>query len=288
MQWRCTECGRPHESRPDVCECGASTFERGVVKLTEECTTCGEAVPEEANTCPECGFTSFEPLGDPDVPDEADKGYVEWQCTDCGKSHPKHTPPCDRCGNLDLEQTYVDNESVDPNDFLREEPWWKLEVDRVTLMGVSLVLGVFVLFGTGVAGVGPAAGLVAPDVNESVVESNLVAELDDATATGGLERDGSLDEVAAEATRRSVAGEERGSADERFDGAGYDCADAFAVVYSYEADPLASPNEGRLARAFAERILSVPDDQQALSDADVLGVDARQNHREIVVGVAAC
>lgn len=289
MRWRCAECGRPHDARPDACECGSESFERGVVKLTKECTTCGEAVPEEADTCPECGFTSFESLAEPDLPDEDDRGYVEFRCADCGKGHPKHTPPCDRCGGLQLERTYVDGASVDPGEFLDGTPWWKLGFDRVTLFGVSLVLGVLVLFGTGVAGVGPAAGLVAPDVNETALEDALADELRASSSTGAsLERDETLDGVAAEATRRAMAGGGPDSAEELFGGTGYDCDDPQVVVDRYEFEPLASPDEAGLAEMAAARMVSDRPNGLSLADADAVGVDARQRHRELAVGVVAC
>jgi ribosomal protein S26 len=289
MRWRCAECGRPHDARPDACECGSESFERGVVKLTKECTTCGEAVPEEADTCPECGFTSFESLAEPDLPDESERGYVEFRCVDCGKSHPKHTPPCDRCGGVQLERTYVDGDSVDPHEFIDGTPWWKLELDRVTLFGLSLVLGVLILFASGVAGIGPAAGLVAPDVDETALERGVYDGLDDDGRVGQqLSRDETLDGIAAEATRQSVDGGERQSDRELFTAAGYECDAPMTRTYSYEAEPLESPDEPRLADRIVTLLLSDPTDRETLSGASAVGVDARQDHRTIVVGVAAC
>ena len=56
MEWYCTECGRPSDTNGGTCECGSTSFERAVVQVTKECTTCGTRVPEHTTTCPDCGF----------------------------------------------------------------------------------------------------------------------------------------------------------------------------------------------------------------------------------------
>ena len=95
MEWYCTECGRPSDTNGGTCECGSTSFERAVVQVTKECTTCGTRVPEHTTTCPDCGFTGFEPLGEPQPRDEG--SYIEWRCEEGGDAHtPPHPPHAPR------------------------------------------------------------------------------------------------------------------------------------------------------------------------------------------------
>lgn len=136
MRWQCAECGRPREERDGACDCGATGVEPTTVRLTQRCTTCGEALPEHVNACPECGFTSLESLYET----EGDLGtsYVEWRCTECGRGHPRNNPPCSRCGGMTFERHRVDAEDVEIDG---DGPLWSA-VDPRT---VALVLAVLAL-----------------------------------------------------------------------------------------------------------------------------------------------
>ncbi|AXR78122.1 hypothetical protein [Natrarchaeobaculum sulfurireducens] len=147
MKWRCTWCGKPHESNDPPCdECGHNKFEEAVVRTGDE--------PE---------------------PKTVDTGttYV-WRCESCGRDHVKNNPPCSRCHHHDLkkvEQTYDDVERD------LETPGW-LEVARPYLPVFVVVGLVFALFATGIVSPSIIPGIGSPSPPDAPGEGSEVAGLD--------------------------------------------------------------------------------------------------------------
>lgn len=139
MNWQCVECGRPHADDRGTCECGSERYERATFKAAKRCTECGEPAPGRDTYCRNCGFTSFEPIGDDEPMPDPD--YEEWRCTNCGKEYPKHTPPCDRCGSMDFEKARVTD--VDVADYVGNdaEPW----LSKWTVVAVAAIVAGLVL-----------------------------------------------------------------------------------------------------------------------------------------------
>lgn len=194
----CTQCGRKHPTDMSTCECGSASFRPVTERLTRQCTECGTLVARGVDSCPECGFRSFEPLDAGPTAGEVATGYQEWQCTECGRSHQRNNPPCKRCGNPTFERVDVDADEVTPTEFV-DGRWY--ELDRPT-MGLALVAVLLVgVVGAGLLGVGP----LAPDppwtasVDEAALESAVVADLNAAREENGaapLGSDGGLDDAA--------------------------------------------------------------------------------------------
>jgi hypothetical protein len=188
MEWRCEWCGKPHEEDDPPCDnCGHGTFEEAVVRRTD--------------------------LSDGSGPEST----TVWVCTECGRSHTKHAPPCSRCGNHKLvaEEQGVDEGELSAPGYL----------DLVTpryLAAAAVVLalaGVFLAAVTGlvyVPGLSPGLppvsdvpgdGETAGDRSLASVEGAYLDALNDRRVAAGLDaldREESLDDVAAYANRRVV------------------------------------------------------------------------------------
>jgi len=180
----CTQCGRQHPTDMSTCECGSASFRPVTERLTRQCTECGTLVTKGVDSCPECGFRSFEPLDAGPTAAEVATGYQEWRCTECGRSHQRNNPPCKRCGNHTFEQVDVKADEVTPSEFV-EGRWY--EPDRPTI-GLALVAVLLVgVVGAGLLGVGP----LAPDppwtatVDGPALESAVVNELNAAREEDG-------------------------------------------------------------------------------------------------------
>jgi predicted nucleic acid-binding Zn-ribbon protein len=209
----CTQCGRQHPTDMSTCECGSASFRSVTERLTRKCTECGALVAKGVESCPECGFRSFEPLDAGPTAGEVATGYKEWRCTECGRSHQRNNPPCKRCGNGTFERVDVDADEVTPTEFV-DGRWY--ELDRPTI-GLALVAVLLVsVVGAGLLGVGP----LAPDppwtatVDEPALESAVAQDLDDARTENGagpLGSDADLDE-AADARATALASGDGGAA----------------------------------------------------------------------------
>lgn len=281
MEWRCRACGRLAESSAQPCECGSREFERAVVQLTKRCTTCGALAPESADACEECGFTGFDPLARRAV----DGGYMEWRCDSCGHDHPKHAPPCSRCGHDVLNRVHVDAGAFELSDHLDGGPWWTLGFSKVQAFGIALLVGVVLLFLTGIAGLGPAAALVgSPSPDPGAVESGVPAELNDTRREAGLaplDRNATLGSVAAALTASMATGESTSDPDAVFADAGYDCEAPIAAGYEVSG----GFGDG-LATALADRLAE--DHPRLTGGAGALGIDARTADDHLYVAIAAC
>ena len=147
MKWRCTWCGKPHESNDPPCdECGHNKFEEAVVRADE--------APDDGTV--DTGTT-----------------YV-WRCENCGRDHVKNNPPCSRCHHHDLtkvEQTYDDVERD------LETPSW-FEVAK-PYAPVLLVFGVIVaLFATGIVSPSIIPGIGPPSMPDAPGEADGAAGLE--------------------------------------------------------------------------------------------------------------
>lgn len=171
MKWRCTYCGKPHESNDPPCDnCGNNEFEKAVVPLAPE------AEDEDAYTT-----------------------HV-WVCTECGNDHPKNTPPCDRCGSGPLErreQTFDEDEVVAEMLGEGEDTDFSADVSYLDVLDFKHVLGftgvtvLLLVVGLGFLGVvdvpgitpeGPVPGnaTAADGISLSSVETAFVADLNEA------------------------------------------------------------------------------------------------------------
>lgn len=139
MNWRCVDCGRPSDTGGGTCECGSERFERATFQATKRCTECGELAAGRDISCPNCGFTSFEPLQDEEP--RPDPSYHEWRCESCGKEYPKHTPPCDRCGGMEFERVHVGE--VDVDEYVERVPW----LTKRTIAVLALLVAAIVVLG---------------------------------------------------------------------------------------------------------------------------------------------
>ena len=292
MEWYCTECGRPSDSRGGTCACGSSSFERTVVKVTKRCTTCGTHVTEHTDTCPDCGFTGFEPLGEPQRRGEG--SYLEWRCVECGNEHPRNTPPCDRCGHDGLEQRRVDASDFDVDQHVSDleeagedgGPWWTLGFSRSQAFGGTLVGLIVVVFLLGVVGIGPAADVGSPTPPDpAVVESAVLAELNEQRTAAGLDplaEDADLAGIAATRTERASGDGQPRSASAAFTDAGYDCSEPILAGYRV---PDAGANDG-IGTRLADR--AVDDEPRLAGAAERVGVEASVVDGTLYVAVAGC
>lgn len=151
----CTECGRQQPTDMKTCECGSASFRQLTERLTRRCTECGTLVTKGVDSCPECGFRSFESLDAGPTVGEVATGYDEWQCTNCGRSHQRNNPPCKRCGHSSFERVSIDAEEVNPADYVDGRPWYKPDRNTAALAVLAVLLVGVV--GAGLLGVGPLA-----------------------------------------------------------------------------------------------------------------------------------
>lgn len=129
MEWRCANCGEPHQRNSPPChECGHMRFERAVVRLEWECDECGELATTDVEPCERCGNESFtrrrDPRAEPEPFDDEVRvrqhareqqlgSNIVWDCESCGKRHMRNSPPCSRCGHATLEKVVLD---ADPDE----------------------------------------------------------------------------------------------------------------------------------------------------------------------------
>ncbi|GAB3026260.1 hypothetical protein [Natronobiforma cellulositropha] len=144
MKWRCTWCGKPHESNDPPCDsCGHGTFEEAVVREQE-----------------------FETV-------DTGTQYM-WVCSNCGRQHVKNNPPCSRCGEHDLEKVEQSYEDIESD---LAAPSW-LEVARPyapIILVFALVVGLFV---TGVVSPSVIPGIGTPTVSDVPGDGDVSAGID--------------------------------------------------------------------------------------------------------------
>ncbi|WP_436343598.1 hypothetical protein [Natronorubrum sp. FCH18a] len=144
MKWRCTWCGKPHESNDPPCDsCGHNEFEEAVVRQEE-----------------------FETV-------DTGTQYM-WVCANCGRQHMKNNPPCSRCGGHDLEKTEDAFSDVDRD---LEVPSW-LEVAKPyapIIVGFALIVA---LFATGIVSPSIIPGIGTPSPPDAPGEGSEAAGID--------------------------------------------------------------------------------------------------------------
>ncbi|ELY42388.1 hypothetical protein [Natronorubrum sulfidifaciens] len=151
MNWRCTWCGKPHESNDPPCDnCGHNTFEKAVVREGDD-----------------------EPAVSPTETVDTGTTYV-WACPNCDREHVKNNPPCSRCGNPDLEKTEQTYDDVARD---LETPSW-LEVARPYAPVFVVVAVIAALFATGIIPLSVIPGLGAPSPPDAPGEGTEAAGID--------------------------------------------------------------------------------------------------------------
>lgn len=279
MRWRCVDCGRVRESRGGTCACGGEEFERLVVQVSKRCTTCGEAVPQDRTTCPECGFTGFETLAG-EGRAVGERSYVEWRCLECGRAHPKNNPPCSRCGHETLQRHRVDGEDVAVDDVVDEyfsDESYLPAFDRTTLVGVGLVLVVLLAIWAFVPGAAlpGTRGPWVTAINQSALQTELVAGVNEERAArnrAALARSTALDETAESLATDAAAGEvPRAGATRGCDGA---TAVYRALDGSAEWPGDGRPSAGVVAEAVLQDVFATDGDAATLTASDLAEVGA--------------
>ncbi len=151
MKWRCTWCGKPHETNDPPCDdCGHNTFEKAVVRKGEN-----------------------EPTVSPTETVDTGTTYV-WACPNCDREHVKNNPPCSRCGNPDLEKTEQTYDDVARD---LETPSW-LEVARPYAPVFIVFAVVAALFATGIIPLSIIPGIGAPSPPDAPGEGTDAAGID--------------------------------------------------------------------------------------------------------------
>lgn len=291
MKWRCTWCGKPHESNDPPCDsCGHNVFEEAVVRADEsDDSTVDSTVDELQDIDPETGTV------------ETGTTYV-WRCQDCGRDHVKFNPPCSRCGNHDLEKTEQHYDDVEHD---LDTPSW-LEVAKPYLPVFAVVGIVFALFATGIVspsiipGLGPPSAPDAPGDDAAAaglefetVETEVYAQLE-AERSEPRTADAGLADFAEYFNRLNVAAE-YGTADQQPElvepaDFGVSCtAEPSGGPLSLENhDPTAYDDEADLADAIATAILEAYDDETT-SGAELEGLDIHETPEEsLSVFYATC
>ncbi|MFC4245709.1 hypothetical protein ACFOZ7_01610 [Natribaculum luteum] len=277
MKWRCTWCGKPHETNDPPCDnCGHGSFERAVVR---------EPDLETVDTGP---------------------AYV-WTCTDCGRDHVKNSPPCSRCGNPTLEKREQDYADVERD---LETPSW-LEVAKPYAPIIAVLAVVIGLFATGVVplsmlpGIGtptppdaPGDGEVAAGLDLETVETEIYDRLEDERQTEDAPTRAYDEGLAAFAEYRNrqivVAHVEDREPDDlpELSDFGTSCSGDVAIGSSQVvADaPAAYENESELAAAVASGLLENRAYRaEALADRDAEAVDVHVGpDDEVFVTYVAC
>ncbi|ELY44155.1 hypothetical protein [Natronorubrum bangense] len=151
MKWRCTWCGKPHETNDPPCDdCGHNTFEKAVVREGDDEPTVSPAETVDTGTT-----------------------YV-WACPNCDREHVKNNPPCSRCGNPDLEKTEQTYDDVARD---LETPSW-LEVARPYAPVFVVFAVVAALFATGIVPLSIIPGIGAPSPPDAPGEGTEAAGID--------------------------------------------------------------------------------------------------------------
>ncbi len=277
MKWRCTWCGKPHETNDPPCDnCGHGSFERAVVR---------EPDPETVDTGPT---------------------YV-WTCTDCGRDHVKNSPPCSRCGNPTLEKREQEYADVERD---LETPSW-LEVARPYAPIIAVLAVVIGLFATGIVppsilpGIGtptppdaPGDGEVAAGLDLETVETEIYDRLEDERRAEGAPTRTYDEGLAAFAEYRNrqvvVANVEEREPDDPPELSDFDTTCSGAIVLGSPqviVDDLdAYENESELAADVASGLLENRDYRtEALADRDAEAVDVHVGpDDEVFVTYVAC
>ncbi len=185
-EWRCEWCGKPHEENDPPCDnCGHGSFERAVVPRT-------------------------------DLAEGGREPTLVWVCTECGREHPKNAPPCSRCGNGTLEkrrQKIDESELAAPGYRELLTPGYAAALAAVALVAVVFALGlagVISLPGAGgdglaVEGTVPGNATDAGGTDLAAIEQAYLTTLADRQPAAGLERSGTLDELATYANQQRLA-----------------------------------------------------------------------------------
>ena len=151
MKWRCTWCGKPHETNDPPCDdCGHNTFEKAVVREGDD-----------------------EPAVSPTETVDTGTTYV-WACPNCDREHVKNNPPCSRCGNPELEKTEQTYDDVARD---LETPSW-LEVARPYAPVFVVFAVVAALFATGIVPLSIIPGIGAPSPPDAPGEGTEAAGID--------------------------------------------------------------------------------------------------------------
>ncbi|ARS91548.1 hypothetical protein [Natrarchaeobaculum aegyptiacum] len=256
MKWRCTWCGKPHESNDPPCdECGHNVFEEAVVR----------ADPDEDDGTVDTGIT-----------------YV-WRCQNCGRDHVRNNPPCSRCGNHDLEKREQTYDEVDSE---LETPSW-LEVARPYLPVFAVVAIVLALFVTGIIPPSILPGIGQPSPPDAPGDANAAAGLEfettEAEIYAQLEADREVERTAddglagfAEFYNRNVVREQTGTDAEGVDPRefGLDPNEPFALeVVGLETDLGGYEGETELAGVVADALVDAGGDDVLGEEYDAEGVD---------------
>lgn len=274
MKWRCTWCGKPHESNDPPCDsCGHGQFEEAIVRERE-----------------------FETV-------DTGTQYL-WVCANCGRQHVKNNPPCSRCGSYGLEKTeQTDDEFADELDV----PSW-LEVARpyapLVLVGVAIVA----LFATGVLPLslllpedGPPAppdapgdGSVAAGIDLEEVEREVHERLDaERRNRDAAERtyDDGVAGIAEYANRQNVVEYYEGTRPDDPDWNAFEpsCSGRSIVPGSLEpfGDVEEYDDEATLADDVANRLVS-EHERLVVDDHESEGLDVHVVDGRIFVLYAAC
>jgi predicted nucleic acid-binding Zn-ribbon protein len=286
----CTECGRQQPTDMATCECGSASFRPLTERLTHECTECGTLVAKGVDSCPECGFRSFEQLNTGPTAGEVATGYMEWQCTECGRSHQRNNPPCKRCGSHSLERVDVDADDVVPTEFV-DGRWYELDRPTIGLAVVAvLLIGVV---GAGLLGVGP----LAPDppwtstVETDALGPSVAEDLDETRqeeGAGTLTSDDALATAASDRASDLADGDGGEPVAERVT-----ACDATGVDVGASADerpPGGDASVEAVAESLVSRALSDDTARSTLLDsrAERVGVGAAAAGGRLFVVVAVC
>ncbi|MFB6206552.1 MAG: hypothetical protein ABEJ05_08525 [Haloglomus sp.] len=287
----CTQCGRQHPTDMSTCECGSASFKPVTERLTRRCTECGTLVSKGVDSCPECGFRSFEPLDAGPTAGEVATGYQEWRCTECGCAHQRNNPPCKRCGNHTFERVDVDADEVVPTEFL-DGRWY--ELDRPTL-GLALVALLLVsVVGAGILGVGP----LAPEppwtatVDEAALQTAVVEELDAARRENGaaaLTTDDALVDAAESRAADLVGGDGGASISQRVTTC--DATGASVTARGNQPPPgdgNGDPTTAELADAVVSTVLSGDGGPFLDASTERVGVGVATDGGRLAVVVAVC
>ncbi|APX95994.1 hypothetical protein [Natronorubrum daqingense] len=269
MKWRCTWCGKPHESDDPPCDsCGHNEFEKAVVRQQE-----------------------FETV-------DTGTQYM-WVCSNCGRQHMKNNPPCSRCGDHDLEkveQTYDDVGSD------LEVPSW-LEVAKPYAPIIAVFGLIVVLFATGIIspsiipGVGtpsppdaPGDGATAAGIDLEATEEIIHEQLD-AERESTRTYDGGMAAYAEYINRAEVASEYDDANPDSVEPAdfGADCSGEIPVWPGIEMVSVDEyDDEDELASAVTTAFETSGSEEITGDEYDIEGMDLHAVDGQLYVTYAAC